>query len=109
MKNFIKIFVVFVILLTVAIILFNLFQLNRIINIAENVLSNSKNERVALARAVAVQNDIATFKTADGFYWEWEIEPNETFTPGANYYLTFNTLGTISIQDDIIVNIVKGF
>lgn len=110
MKNFVKIIFVVILIITILIAIFTMLQFNRIISIAEKTLTGgSNNERVALAQVVALSNDVATFKTSDGFIWEWEMEPFENFEYGKNYYLTFNTLGTAPIQDDIIVKIDRGF
>lgn len=110
MRNFIKIIFVVILIITIFVIVFNMFQINRVIGIAEKALTGGdSNERIALAQVVALQNDIATFKTSDGFIWEWEMEPFENFEYDKNYYLTFNTLGTAPIQDDIIVKIDRGF
>lgn len=37
------------------------------------------------------------------------MEPFENFEYDKNYYLTFNTMGTTPIQDDIIIKIDRGF
>lgn len=110
MKNFVKIIFVIILIITIFIIVFNMFQINRIIGIAEKALTGGdSNERIALAQVVVLQNGVATFRTSDGFIWEWEMEPFENFEYDKNYYLTFNTLGTTPIQDDIIVKIDRGF
>lgn len=110
MKNFVKIIFVIILIITILIVIFNMFQFNRIIGIAEQALTGGDtNERIARAQVIALQDGVTTFKTSDGFIWEWEMEPFENFEYGKNYYLTFNTMGTTPIQDDIIIKIDRGF
>lgn len=108
MKNFVKIIIVITILMTIIMAIFSMTQINRVINIAEKALTgHEKDERTAVARVVDLQNDVVTFKTSDGLLYEWEVEPGETFEMRSCYRVTFDTLGTSSLLDDVIINIER--
>lgn len=50
--------------------------------------------------------EIVQFETEDGSGW-WIEQPDMRYTEGSMYTITFDSMGTDDIEDDIIVAIVK--
>ena len=108
MKNFVKFFIIIVILLTIILAIFSMIQINRAVDIAETVLTgHARNEKIEVARVIDQQNGVATFKTSDGLLYKWDIESGENFKMRSCYRVTLNTLGTSSPSDDIIISVEK--
>ena len=60
--------------------------------------------RMASGTVTNIHGDVATIVTTDGNAWEWGVEAPTHLGQSVN--LTFDTLGTDDVTDDIIMSVV---
>lgn len=103
MKRIFKSTIVFALCILSFISLFQLFRFGQVIAMTEQLPQGRT--RITKCTATEIENNILTLESTDGMAWEWEIEKNEHFQKYQVYNVTFDTLGTPGLRDDIILTI----
>ena len=103
MKKIFKSTIVIVLCALFFISLFKLFRFGQVVTNAEQFPQGRT--RTTKCTATDIENGILTLESADGMLWEWEIEKGEHFQKYQVYNVTFDTLGTPGLRDDIILTI----
>lgn len=83
--------------------LFGLFRFKQFITTTE--FSFDDRTYVDKCTVIDIKNNILVLESVNGMTWEWKIEKNEHFQKYQVYDVSFDSLGTPGLRDDIILTV----
>lgn len=83
--------------------LFGLFRFKQFITTTE--ISFDDRTYVDKCTVIDIKNNILVLESVNGMTWEWKIEKNEHFQKYQVYDVSFDSLGTPGLRDDIILTV----
>ena len=83
--------------------LFGLFRFKQFITATE--ISFDDRTYVDKCTVIDIKNNILVLESVNGMTWEWKIEKNEHFQKYQVYDVSFDSLGTPGLRDDIILTV----